>query len=235
MRPEEAPVIRAEMVFHIGTLVPAARGRNTGGTGVEGHCLSVSACPHAWRFIARLGGNPLWEMTRQGAFFVDLTAVRERGLVDPVIDWAKEEKLVSEASFWRAWRFEADSGRWIGALLRTEEAALEESGYGEGPDGRPGAEAVSVPVGTWKLGHVTGAKLRPDEDATEYALLAFAMQVPGAEGVWWRDPYDPDEESAPKGAIFPERIRGWKRRQVPWADVDDEEALSAFGRLTGSQ
>lgn len=233
MHLSEAPVILIEKVFHIGTLDPAFRGRNSGGTGPEGHCLSVSHCPHAWRFIARLGGNPLWELTRPGARFVDLTALVEHGMVPSVIEWARSEKLVREARLWRAWIRDDDTGEWRFVLCRTEDDALEESGYGDGPDGRPGAEEVAVPVGTWKMAHLTGAKMRPDGDATGYALLAFAMQVPDVDGAWWRDPYDLDTLSAPKGAIFPDRVKGWKRRQVQWSDIDDEAELEAFARSLG--
>ena len=231
MSPDDIPVIQLDKVFHIGTLDPASRGKNAGGSSLEGHCLSVSLCPHAWRYIARLGGNPLWEMRKPGARFVDLTALHEKGLVPEVIEWAKAEKLVVETKLWKSWTFDDEADEWRYVLCMSEEDALEECDYGKGPDGRPGAEEVTVPVGTWKLGSVTGAKVQGDEDATDFALLAYAMQVPGADGAWWRERFDPDILSAPRGAIFPDKVMAWRREQARWSEVDDEAELEEFERL----
>jgi hypothetical protein len=52
------PVIAFDTAYHLGTLDPSLRGKEggaVGGDSQEGHLLSVSTCPEAWRSIARLG------------------------------------------------------------------------------------------------------------------------------------------------------------------------------------
>lgn len=222
------PMISLDRVFHVGTLDPRAIGRNSGGSSLEGHCLSVSLCPHAWRYIAKLGGNPLHELKRDSGRFVDVHAVVEGGHLPAVLAWAHAEGLVKDASLWKSWAYDDEAEEWRYQLLPNEDDAWEEAAPdGTGPDGGPAVLQVTVPVGTWKLESITGMSSRPDEDATDGVLLAFAM-AQEADGAWWRENLEPEKLSAPRGAIFRERVSGWTAAKIGWAEVDDGEELERF-------
>lgn len=230
----ELPYIALDRVFHIGTLDKTQIGRNSGSHSLEGNNLSVSVCPHAWRFIARLGGNNLYEMHRKNGRFVDIHAIRDQGLLPEVLEWAKAEKLVKDVQLWRAWSKDAETDEWRYELFPDENSAWYEVDPDEGgPDGGEAVEEVTVPIAQWKLISITGIKLRGDEDATDAVLLAAAMNDNDADGAWWRETYDPDALSSPRGAIFQSKVSAWKPKQIGWADVDDEEELARFDEALG--
>jgi len=225
----EIPFIDLDRVFHIGTMDSGRLGKGAGGASLEGDCLSVSLCPHAWRYIARLGGNDLFELTNQGGRFVDIHALIEDGRVPQIVEWAKGLGLAKDANLWKSWNFDDEADEWRYFVCATEEEAIEEGAEdGIGPDGGPAVCEVTVPVGTWKLAQITGMMIRDDEDATDAILLAFSMTVAHADGAWWRERFDPESLSAPRGGIFKSRVSGWTAKKIAWKDVDDEEELDAF-------
>lgn len=226
----EIPYVELDRVFHVGTMDPGHVGAGAGGASLEGNCLSVSLCPHAWRYIARLGGQDLFELSKEGGLFVDVHALVDGGRLPEIVEWAKSRGLAKEAALWKAWRFDDEAEEWRYVFCRTEEAAIEEGAEdGLGPDGVPAVSEATVPVGTWKLAQLTGMRIRDDEDATDAILLAFAMTEAHADGAWWRERFDPDTLSAPRGGIFQARVNGWQATQVRWAEVDDEEEMAVFG------
>jgi len=239
------PLIELPRVLHIGTLDPADRGGNAGTTSFEGHCLSVSLCPHAWREIAELGEDGLHEMTNGDGLFVDLLAVaRDPEMLEAVLGWARSEGLVEDATAWRAWTLDTEEEVWRSALCDTLEEARMEADRDEeheapedeleGPDGRPAIEAVTIPRSTARLEAMTGMNGRFHKDATEAAIMAWAMEEAPTllgrpvDGVWWRLRHDPDSLVAPCGGIFPERVAAWAARPLDWEDVDDDEELDAM-------
>src|SRR3546814_17511865 len=86
--------------------------RRSSDLGQEGHGLSVSMDPDAWEVIAKLGGEPLWELSRDGNRGLDAHGLsechrRKRS------DWAESEGLAVRADAWRWSRYddEADADR----------------------------------------------------------------------------------------------------------------------------
>lgn len=59
----DIPTLKAKAIYHVGTMNEGAKSSFFTDS-LEGHCISVSRCPAAWRKIAKLGGNPLWELQR---------------------------------------------------------------------------------------------------------------------------------------------------------------------------
>jgi hypothetical protein len=51
--------------------------------------------------------------------------------------------------------------------------------------------------------------------AEDFALLAYAEDVIGLDGLWWQDRYSPRRLSAPRGVIFSSRLSEWRSRQLP--------------------
>lgn len=227
----KVPVIEIPHVYHVGTLNPDFRQRNTNGCSYEGACLSVSDCPEAWRRIARLNG-PTWVLNRPGSLFLDLHAARaESTLNESVREFGVRQGLVIEKTAWRAWTYDEESDDWRFSLHASQEDAFAEADAdGEyedpesvpGPDERPGVEPTRVLVATQILAHRVE---RPDlaqgvEDASDFLWMAWAEECVPEEGgrldgVWWRDTYAPELLSAPRGGIFPDRMKDWTAHALP--------------------
>jgi hypothetical protein len=239
----DIPVIRLSKVFHVGTLDPAQLGANSGGASLEGACLSVSLCPNAWSAIVKIGDD-LHELRKDEGLFLDISGLLEDDAAKAeLIDWSVDQGYGRLRKLWRSWRYDGEADEWRFLLCRTPEEAMEEARtYDDeeypspadvpAPDGHRGIEPVTVPIGTAKLGRLTGHALRPDDDATDVLAIAFAMvrapEQTGIEldGVWWRERFDPAQLSAPRGGIFPARVEHWSANRAILAEVDDEVELA---------
>lgn len=250
------PLICLNSVMHAGRLDPARVGENSGGSSLEGHSLSVSLCPQAWRRVARLGGTLLFELSRAGGVFLDMHAVQGNArLLAAVLDWAVGQGLTEWQSRWQTWVQDED-GDWGYTLSASLQEAVGEAvdahnlwdHLGEDEDtvdlsvlpvmedGRSVVQEVRVPVGGAALRDLTGLNVGPNVDATDAVLIAWAMQVlpdllgQDVDGVWWRETYRPAALSAPRGAIFPARVPAWAARREVWSNVDDAALLRAMPR-----
>lgn len=194
-----------------------------------------------------MGGNAWNELVRDNALFLDVLAVlQNEDLHSVLLEWAAAEGLIEVRTLWKAWSYDDESDRWGYMLMETVADAVEhldpDAGEGSakspsdftGPEGHEAIEPALVPTGNEKLAALTGMKLRPDEDASDAVVMAWAEAVlPGLigreiDGIWWREDYDPGGLSAPRGAIFPSAVVAWKARQVPPGSIDDDEGLEAM-------
>lgn len=177
------PVLAIDTVYHLGTLNPDHRGMQggaKGGDSQEGHLLSVSTCPTAWRSIARLGGNDLHALSLPNdaeALFFDILALYDdeyRELRQHIEAFGHEEGLTETVERWRMWAFDDESGDgegndedcWRYSMFETREEALNEvmeEGYD--PETTPSAvghfevEKFTVMTGTKKLEALVNCKL----------------------------------------------------------------------------
>ena len=212
------PVLKTTTVFHIGTLDPNRKQRDSH----EGHCLSVSRCPEAWRGIVRLGGFPLWRLSRPGATFVDvLRLAKDADLVRRITAWGLDRKLVELRQLWKAWGTD-EAGDWHYSLHASDAAAFAEVDDDEGPNGSA-VEPVEILTGTPLLAaHVRVANL-DTTDAFDFLALVFTEQMlPDADGLWWSEIFDPEALSAPRGGILPDRLARFNVRPISFASVDDD-------------
>lgn len=84
----EVALLRIDTVYHVGRL--EGRPPRWHHPSHEGECLSVSRCPQAWREIARLGEEPVFELHRPGGLFLDVYGMRENtALSDTLIEWGQ--------------------------------------------------------------------------------------------------------------------------------------------------
>jgi hypothetical protein len=235
------PVIDLDKVLHIGTLDAADAGRNYPNS-YEGHNLSVSLCPEAWQRIARLGGYPLHALSREKGTFVDVRALREASETRAaILEWARDRRLIEDRPLWRAWILDGEIEDWRSVLCSSSDAAMEEvdpewkflePSEIPGPDGKAGIEPVTVPVALGALREMTGVATGATSDATDDAIVAWAMSEAPAllgrpvDGVWWRDAYEPESLSAPLGCIFRHRVPDWSASPAIWSEIDDEDELA---------
>jgi hypothetical protein len=239
------PLIRLAEVWHVGTMDRERVGANSGGSSLEGHSLSVSLCPEAWTEIARLGGNATFRLDRPDGLFMNVhAALGDPDLRDEMLRFAVENDLVVPTTLWRFWETdEVEEWRWSTAASRDEaweEIACahcldpdddEALGDLEAPEGYRLVEEIASYRATDALRTLVGMRLPDGEDATDAAAVAFAMTaLPDlglpVDGVWWRETFDPDALSAPRGCIFRGAASNW--RAVRTAAPDDEELLDAM-------
>lgn len=220
------PVVQIDTVFHAGTLNPAHKRRWS----LEGRCLSVSLCPHAWRAVARLGGAPLHQLHLAGAEYIDGYALLRRD-GQLLQDWGVRNDLAMRATVYRAWRFDDESDEWGYMDCSTEEEARWETCADAGPGGRPAVEAVSSVVGLPRLNEWMGRTPSAQSvsgDLVYFLAESLASQSSRLVGVVWREAYDPPNLSAPRGAIMPGSVARFATSQVSWSHAADRRGFPAF-------
>ncbi len=234
----EIPLIELHRVLHAGNMDIRNLGRNSGGQSFEGHNLSVSLCPHAWRAIARLGSSEIFELTRHGGLFIDATkgaAERTEDWMITILEWANDEGLVTFERRWRSWHYDDEADGWRFCLHETEESALNEI---EAENGDHIDDPILLPTGTQKLIDLTGMNDAVQE-ASDAAIVAWAMiEAPRIlrtpiDGVWWRERFDPEALSAPRGLILKDRVSAWTCRRARALDIDDEVELGRMPMTRG--
>lgn len=201
MRQLALPSVRYSQVFHIGSLDPTKKR----GLSYEGHGLSVSLNPEAWRRIANLAG-PCWILTRRRGIFLDVNALRAP-------QWARlEEWGLSQGFLVRTERFElswydSELDMRLASLFPTDRQARE-----EGEDfGDAKIRAVLISTATPKLSERAGFEV-PDNLARDLAALCYVELETDLDGLWWDD--NETAITAPRGAIVPSRLPLWSRERT---------------------
>ncbi len=188
------PVIEHLAVTHVGTLDRDDKSSQYASS-YKGLGLSVSNCPGEWTTIARLGGQPTWNITRvddKSFRFLDAHEVQPSDIKNYCID----NGYVVEVTGWRVeWEdSETDETNWFTFLDRTE--ALEEADHWETDPIK-----ITVLAATGLLGKRTGAS--PGEPADhEHMAVVFAEDTTDLDGVWWSDRLGVARLSAPRGTLF---------------------------------
>ena len=206
----KVPLLATDYVLHMGTLNVSEKGQ-VHSESLEGSCLSVSLCPHAWRSIAKLGGYPLWKLSRKGSLFLDILAVeRCSALKLDIESWGFANGYSSRQSLWRTWLYDSESDAWGFMTFKSESEAMLEAQDDIGPNGGPVTEPFEVLVGSHKLCHRMGYRSLDDRDAFDLLVIAWAEDnLPEVDGVWWAEDYYPAGLSSPRGGIFPSRVSSW--------------------------
>ena len=200
------PAMHHQRLWHLGTLNPDDMKWGS----YEGAGLSVSDAPAAWLRIAKLGGNPLWELNKQSATFLDYYALTEE-------DQCKLKKMVVRAGWatrgqaWRVCYFndEFEQEEWM--LFKDRSEAEEEAECrGEGK-----VDRVQTLLATNKLAQRNQNCKDGDAVDLDNALLALIDdECLELDGIWWEETLDPVRLSAPRGVIFSDRLAGWSQREL---------------------
>lgn len=173
---------------------------------------------------------------------------------DQILEWAREAGLIETQVMWRTWTWDDENESWGYMLFSSLDDALDQ--LDELPEEYEDLEAFleeqlellpPLPQGASKLieetavdvltdlGHErSGGRIDHDADAADIAITFWTEDVlqqehPDVVGVWWQEEYEPENLSAPRGAILPSRINEIEFTPVHWNSVpDDEELLEAM-------
>jgi GNAT superfamily N-acetyltransferase len=228
------PTLKFPALYHIGTLDADHRGEQ--GESQEGHLLSVSVCPAAWRSIARLGGRPLHLIEKNnGIELLDVHAAHANPELRAEIEaWAIEHGYAEHRTLWKAWTYDCEYGdddpnAWRYTLHASQEKAANEieDDDATGPNGEA-VESEHLFVGTPALAiHVKQHDLSKREAFNFAALVWAEMKHPYLDGAYWNQPYNRHSLSAPRGGIFPAKISEVAIREVDWRTAPAEDELLA--------
>lgn len=241
------PVIALPVVYHVGSLDPAQRG-SVHHTSQEGAGLSVSLCPQAWCEIARISGE-LFALEHDEALYLDVLKIgrTEKRMIG---EWAITAGLAAPSLRFRAWSYDPDGEQWRYALCDTREEAEAEvrADFNEDDDTPIAAIVVPEPLPRGHKLVESEAGLRLSEagvrraagygaaiDGFEFAAMFYAEDIlmqsdPAIVGVWWRENFDPDLLSAPRGAIFQTRVCDMRASQLEWSAHEDIETVPRGAR-----
>ena len=206
--------------------------------------LSVSLCPNAWVSIAKLGGNKVWSMEKEGALFLDVLALygkKNTSLRRDIEEWGVSAGLAEKKTMWRSW-CDDESGlpedrRFM--LCSSEESACEEA-YVESSgdlfdDGKPIIEKTEILELSEKGASRASLKRFANKDGFDLVAGFWAEDIlRGAgldvQGVYWRETFAPEMLSAHRGGVFPSLVEQWAAKEERWSDVVDlEDAKEACG------
>jgi hypothetical protein len=204
--------------------------RNERGTSYEGNLFSVSACPEAWRSIARLGGEALNVCDDQIAL-VDVIEVfsseKHEKFREHLERWAFAMGYVEKATFFSVPNFDEDGDEYV-VYCQSYDEALEEVG-----DTDLEIKEVEKIVPTEYVRKIHNLPKSGYEEGLEFALIEWIQGnreklAVDVAGVYWDETYEPSSLSAPRGGLFDPKEHSFKTTQA-WPD--DEEGLS--GVVTG--
>jgi hypothetical protein len=202
------PVLELPCVYHVGTLNASHKGVQ--GHSQEGAGLSVSLHPDEWTYIARLGGNPTFELTKKGGRFLDRHHV-SRDTELRLKEWGIDNGWLQECTRWKAEWYDSEADCRVHMLLHSEAAALAEVEGMEDVEGTvTGVVAVILtPAGVQRLGFDNGPL-----HALDMAITFFVEDRTALDGVWWDDKLDPMGLSAPRGVISVAKLSEWQSRPI---------------------
>jgi 8-oxo-dGTP pyrophosphatase MutT (NUDIX family)/GNAT superfamily N-acetyltransferase len=196
-------------LWHVGSMNPADKRPGS----YEGAGLSVSVHPEDWQQIAEIGGD-LWEFTKKGNKFVNFHRMT-KAQRETIAQWGVQNGYVEHVEVWRATWFDDEREENVYADFLTKEEALAES---------PKVKLVKNQLqGTEKLKQRTRNPHTDTQVAFDLLVTVYAEEQLDCDGVWWEDNYDPENLSAPRGVIFPNKLSTWSKKKVDWEGYDTNE------------
>jgi len=225
----DLPLRRIDVVAHVGTLDPADRAVANRAS-LEAFCLSVSHDPDGWAGIARIGGAPVWTLSRPGGLWLEANSLHDAQEA-AIAAWALAAGHAERATLWRVWRFDDEADSWGMMIFDDHETALaeiDEDQEDDGPDGEPAIEALEglrlTPAGMARLERWVDPCHAMDGLVILWANDVLASSNPDVVGIWWDDIDDPLSLSCPRGGILPARLAEFSR-SPGWEPVGIEPSL----------
>lgn len=205
------PLVSLSKLWHVGTLNTSDKGVH--GPSNEGAGLSISQHPDYWIRIAKLGGQPVWSMTRKdgapGRFISWLSLSQDAR--DAVASEALSRGLLATAVRYEVCWFDTDDceHRFV-TFTSSDEAALEREELIECESNEVDpVKVVQTYIATPLLEKLAGQQVA-DVMAVELALTVMLEDEPSIDGLWWEAKVDVLALSAPRGVITKAAVCRWQ-------------------------
>jgi hypothetical protein len=192
----------------------------------EGDCLSVSIHPVAWSQIARIGhdGFVLQRIDEQPVTFLHASKLTSDEK-ETVKNWAFENDLLSMREIYVASYFDVEDEARRSFECDSHRDALDElEGLPcpriKGPFSRFTASPKLLEASNQKLNQTL-----PSDLAFDLALIAYTRENLSVDGVWWNERLAPETLSAPRGALFNERISALECIPADFSNLGPRESI----------
>ena len=195
------PTVTLPKVWHVGTLDRADKGAVA--PSWEGSGLSVSLDPDAWIRIAKLGGQPIWTLTREAGAFVDAHRI-DGASRTALLDWGRRRGLVADSGVFEVSWWDPEWHGQVAALFADAADAAAEAAELGGQ-----LRSTMRALATRELLTRTGQHADAPTDALELLLPVYTESATDLDGVWWDDLDDADRLSAPRGVIATRHVNRW--------------------------
>lgn len=212
------PIIESQEVVHVGELDPTKKQSLS----YEGRCLSVSMVPTSWAEIARLGDTG-FILSGRGRFFNALALEPAERVT--VLNWATNEGFLQLKEIVRLRTLDSETDQWSYSDYASMSEAEAETDYMDEEDFR--LETRFAHIATEKLKLVAGYQTRTmvsSGTSFDLALIEYVSRHFDVDGVWWDEKLDVAALSAPRGAIFPERVPEFTARPATWEEMAQFES-----------
>lgn len=199
------PTKRFTQLWHVGSLQVADKGQQ--GPSQEGSGLSVSLHPNDWASIARLGGNPIWDVRRLLNRFLNfhkLSLAQHKALQA----WGIGKGYLVLKQQWELKYHDSEADEDCICLFDTEEEAHREIPDWLGDSEPATVREVTRPCATPFMAERLGFDTRFC-DAMEMTATFWVEDETDLDGVWWQDTYAPESLSAPRGVIVRRALPHW--------------------------
>jgi hypothetical protein len=167
------------------------------------------------------------------AAYLDIRSL-DQETVSKVLCWALENDLIKMKNMWSVKKWDVEREEFISFFCISEEEAISEIKF-EDDDIAPVITPVRIPVLT-----EIGAKrccVHPGfvkrNDCTDYALILWAenvlkKEIPNLAGCWWKENFDPDNLSAPRGGVFLSHIDKMEKTITDFPDFYEEDIIEKY-------
>lgn len=231
------PLIFIPSVYHVGTMDIENRLLIKKRYSLEGNCISVSITPEAWMDIAEISGV-CHKFYDPEAAYLDIRSL-DRKTVSEALCWALENDLIKMENMWSVKKWDGETEEFISLFCISEEEALSELEFDDDNTSEIDLKNNIIPVQIPVLTEIGAEKCCVNRgfvkrsDCTDYALILWAenvlkKKIPNLAGCWWKENFDPDNLSAPRGGVFLSHIDKMEKTISDFPDFYDDDIFERY-------
>lgn len=200
------PVRSFPYLLHVGSLNPSEKRNDSH----EGHGLSVSLHPDEWRQIT--GGytnGDLHKLTKPSNQFLDYHKMTKKQK-EVIKSWGFDNGYLEPVVTYRVTYFDDEMDEKVYTDFEDRESAEYENQ-------EIGGTITEIKDGfkiTPKLAQLCRLSGNHYINVLDFAVIAYTEQVLNLDGIWWNDRLDPQNYSAPRGVIFPNKVASFSITKV---------------------
>lgn len=208
------PVFSVDKIYHLGSLDSSKKSDLS----YEGHTISASTCPEAWEKIAKLGGEPCYQLKKQGALFLDVESLlNNTSLEKRLLKFGKDHGLIELRDVYEiSWFDDEMEDTMCFRCLSSEEAFNE---MDEDRSMKKLSEWVETQalIDKTKQNRSVSASNPRQLLAIAYAEFLSDEGYP-VDGVFLDHEYDPSRLSAPAFGVLPGRLQSFEKEITAMPD-----------------
>lgn len=202
------PILNQSTWFHVGDMKNKAKKSS-----YEGGGLSVSMVPDSWRRIAKLSGET-YQMKKQTGEFLDMICL-DIVTRKKIFDWAIERGYLETSELWVYSYYDDEWEQELCTEFNSRKELEEELSWDELEEEE--RNELEVDIKRVKRYQATKRLMELEcwegscssTTAEDFAIVRYADEVLGLDGVFWNEEHDVSRLSAPRAVIFQSKVKEW--------------------------